>query len=157
MKALDPALDHRHPKLQRNAVMKIALTLTLLSAGLLLAADDSQGDARRKIRELHKEYIATLQQAADLLTAEYKNDRRSYEELFQGRLLVLKAKLDAAETGAERVKFREGIVEMMKEKEARLVEALKFEKVDALKVLNAKADRIKAEIALEEAKGSGAK
>jgi hypothetical protein len=138
-------------------MMKIALALTVLSAGLLLAADNPQVDASKKIRELHKEHIAALQQVADMLTAEYKNDRRSYEELFQGRLSVLKAKLDAAETGPERVKLYESIVELTKEKETFLVQALKLEKVDALKVLNAKADRIKAEIALEEARGNGVK
>jgi hypothetical protein len=147
----------RHPKLQRNSVMKIASMLTLVSAGLLLAADNPPGDTSKKIRELHKEYVAALQQAADLLAVEYKNERRSYDELFQGRLLLLKAKLEASETGAERVKFQENIVEMMKEREASLVDALKFEKVDALKVLNAKAERIKAEIALEVAKGNSVK
>jgi hypothetical protein len=136
-------------------MMKIALTLTVLSAGLLLAADGSRVDASEKVRDLYKEYIGALEQAADLLTAEYKNDRRSYEELFQGRLRVLNAKLDAAETAEERVKFRESMVDLMKEKETFLVQALKFEKVDKLKVLNAKADRIKAEIALEQAKGNG--
>ena len=137
--------------------MKIAITLTVISAGLLLAADNSQVDASKKIRELHKEHIAALQQAADLLTAEYNNDRRSYEELFQGRLLVLNAKLDASETGQERIKLHENIVEMMKEREALLVKSLKVEIVDTLKVLNAKADRIKAEIGLEEAKANGVK
>jgi len=137
--------------------MKIALTLTILSAGLLMAADNSPGDAGKKIRDLRQEYVAALQQAEDLLTTEYKNDTRSYEELFQGRLRLLNAKLDAAETRPERVKFHEKIVEMMKEKEASLVDALKFKKVDALKVLNAKADRIKAEIAWEEAKGNDVK
>ena len=48
---------------------------------------------------LHKERIATLQQAADLLNTEYKDDRRSYDELCQGRLLLVYAKLAAAETG----------------------------------------------------------
>ena len=137
--------------------MKIALTLIVLSAGLLLAADNPQVDASKKIRELRKEHIAALQQAADLLTAEYKNDRRSYEELFQGRLRVLNAKLDASDIGQERVKLHESIVELMKDKEAFLIQALKLEKVDDLKVLNAKADRIQAEIALEEAKGNGVK
>lgn len=137
--------------------MKSAFTLAVLSAWLLLAAANSQADASEKIRELRKEYIAALQQAADLLAAEYKNDRRSYEELFQGRLLLLNAKLDASETGQERIKFHESIVELMKEREAFLAHALKMETVDNLKVLNAKADRIKAEIALEEAKGSDLK
>jgi hypothetical protein len=137
--------------------MKIALTLTVLSAGLLLAADNPQVDASNRIRELHKEHIAALQQAADLLTAEYKNERRSYEELFQGRLRVLNAELDASEAGQDRIKLHESIVELMKDREAFLVQSLKLEKVDTLKVLNAKADRIKAEIALEEAKGNGVK
>ncbi len=137
--------------------MKIALTLTVLAAGLLLAADNSHADTTKKIRELHKEHIAVLQQAADLLTTEYNNDRRSYEDLFQGRLLVLKAKLDASEAGQERIKLYENIVELMKEREAVLAKSLNMETVDVLKVLNAKADRIKAEIALEEAKASGVK
>jgi hypothetical protein len=137
--------------------MKIALTLTVLSAGLLIAADNFAADAGKKIRDLRQDYIAALEQAETLLTAEYKNDRRSYEELFQGRLLLLTAKLDAAETGPERVKFYEKIVELTKEKEGFMVDALKFDKVDALKVLNAKADRMKAEIALEKAKGNDVK
>lgn len=140
--------------------MKIVLTLTILSAlsaGLLLAAGNIEVDASQKIRELRKEQIATLQQAADLLNAEYKNERRTYEEVFQGRLRLLNAKLAASETGQERIKIHESIVELMKEREASLAESLKMEIVDALEVLNAKADRIKAEIALEEAKGTGAK
>jgi hypothetical protein len=141
----------------KSSAMKIAVTLTLLSAGLLIAADNSPADSSKKIRDLRKDYVAVLQQAADLLAAEYKNDTRSYDEVFQGRLLLLYAKLEAAETGPERIKFRESILEMMKEKEARFVEALKFDKVDSLQVFHAKADRIKAEIALEEAKASGGK
>ena len=56
-----------HSKHQRNSLMKIVLTLTILSAGLLLAAGNPETDASKKIRELQKEQIATLQQAADLL------------------------------------------------------------------------------------------
>ena len=41
---------------------------------------------------------------------------------------------------------------MMKEKEDLLVQALKVDNVDALNVLNAKAERIKAELGLEEAR-----
>lgn len=137
--------------------MKSALTLTVLSAGLLLAAGNPEVDANQKVRELYKEHITALQQVVDLLNAEYKNERRSYEQVFQGRLLLLNAKLNAAETGQERVKFYESIVELMKEREAFLAKALKLETVDELQVLNAKADRIKAQIALEEAKGSGVK
>ncbi len=137
--------------------MKIAFAVAFLSAGVLLAAEDSQADAGKRIRELQKEYIGALQQAADLLAAEYKGDRRTYEELFEGRLLLLNAKLNAAETREDRVKIHESIVQLMKDKEAFLIEALKFERVDTLKVLNAKAERIKAEIGLEEAKGNGVK
>ena len=72
----------------------------------------------------------------------------------KGRVLLLKAKLDAAETVEERVKLHESIVELMKAREAFMIQALKMEVVDELKVLNAKADRIKAEIGLEQAKSS---
>jgi hypothetical protein len=143
--------------------MKVSLTLTVIFAGLLLAtgllraAGDPAADASQKIRELHKQRIATLQQAADLLNTEYKDDRRSYDELCQGRLLLVYAKLAAAETGEDRVKLHESIVAMMKEKEDLLVQALKLDNVDALNVLNAKAERLKAELGLEEARISAGK
>ena len=135
--------------------MKRTFTLALALAFLLLAAGHSPAQANDKIGELRKQYIAAVQKAFDLLAAEYKNERRSYEELFEGNLRLLNAKLDAAETAQERVKVHESIVGLMKARETFLNQALKSETVDELRVLNAKADRIKAEIALEQAKDSG--
>ncbi len=130
--------------------MKIVLTLTVLSAGLLLAAGNSEGDTSKKIRELHRERIAALQQAVDVLTAQQQNAISSQEDVLQARLLVLNAELDASEAGPERVKLREDVVKLLKEKEAGLSRSRGI--VDPVTILNAKADRIKAEIALEEAK-----
>jgi hypothetical protein len=138
-------------------MMKNVLMPFVVATVLAMAAGDTRAEGSKTIRDLRKEQIATLQQAADLLAAEYKNERRTYDEVFDGRLLLAQAKLDAAETGPERVKQRQSIVDLMKEREAFFVDALKFEKVDALKVLNVKADRLKAEIALEEAKGTEGK
>lgn len=96
--------------------MKIALSLTILAAGLLLAAGDSR-DASKKISELHKEWIVTLKQIVDVATESHKGGSVSAEAVIESRQMLLNAQRDAAETNEERIKFQEGIVELLKEKE----------------------------------------
>ena len=136
--------------------MKTASALTILAAGLLLGAGDSQ-DAGKQIRELHQARIAVLQQAVDLLISEQKNARRTYDEVLHGRLQLLEAQRDAAETDEARVKFQASIVELLKER-VTVVENLRERAIrGTLDVLNAKAERIKAEIELVELKARGGK
>ena len=137
--------------------MKIAFTLTVLAAGLLLAAGNSQVDASKKIRELHKERIATLKQVVDAATAEYEigASTTTSEHVSQARLLLLNAELDACETDQERVKVHTSIVELLKENETGLDASVNAGNGSTKELLKAKAERLKAEIALEEAKGKG--
>jgi outer membrane protein TolC len=135
--------------------MKIVLTIIVLSAGLLLAASNSHVDSSKKIRALHKERITALQEVVEQLSAAHKNASSSYIDVLQARLQLVHAELDASEGAQERVKCLEKIVELMKEKEALLVQARNSGSTPMWLTLNAKADRIKAEIALEEARGNG--
>ena len=137
--------------------MKIAFTLTILAAGLLLAAGNLQVDASKKIRELHKERIATLKQLFEAATAEYETgaSTTTSEHVSQARLALLNAELDACESDQGRVNIHTSIVELLKENETRLDASVNTGNGSKKELLKSKAERLKAEIALEEAKGKG--
>ena len=130
---------------------QFVVAATALAAGLLLAADNPKEDAGKKLKELHKERIATLKQIADLYSAQIATGFVTHEEILQARLRVLKAELDATETDRERVSVHENIVELMKEFEEMTDKVVKHTHVDRTVFLKAKADRLKAEIDLERA------
>ncbi|AMV27882.1 hypothetical protein VT84_25995 [Gemmata sp. SH-PL17] len=111
----------------------------------------------KKVKQLQKERIAALKEAADQLSALHKNGRTSFDEVLETRLLALTAELEAAEKPADRITLYKNIVDVLKEYEqwanAR-VEAARGIAATALKI---KARRLDAEIHLEQASTRDAK
>jgi C-terminal processing protease CtpA/Prc len=128
------------------------VAITALAAGFLLAADAPKENAEKKLRELHKDRIATLQQITDLYKAQIANGFVTREDIMQAKLQLLKAELDAANTDEERITIQSMIVEMMIEFEEMTAQVVMHSHVDRTVYLKAKAERLKAEIELERLK-----
>ena len=133
------------------------VAITALAAGFLLAADTPKENAEKKLKELHKERIGTLQQIADLYKAQIANGFVTREDIMQAKLLLLKAELDASNTDHERIIIQQTIVEMMTEFEEMTSQVVMHSHVDRTVYLKAKAERLKAEIDLERAKSGNSK
>jgi hypothetical protein len=111
----------------------------------------------KTIKELQKERIATLKKAVEFITDLYENKRAPYEEVTEARLLLLKAQLDAAEKGSDRITLYKKIVDVMKEEEEVAESRFNGARTSPYPVLKAKARRLEAEIDLQRAKAKEAK
>jgi outer membrane protein TolC len=111
----------------------------------------------KTVKELQKERIATLEEAADVIDDLYRNQRAPHEEVSEARLLLLEAKLDAAEKESERVTLLKKIVDVLKEDEQWADARFKASRTTTYPVLKIKARRLRAEIDLERAKAKEAK
>ena len=138
--------------------MKIALTLSILAAGVLLAVENSEPDAKTKVKPLQNELISTLKEVADIVDAQAKADGlTSTFETLQVQRPVLDAQLEAAETIQDRINAHKEIVELQKKIEVLAEGGKKTGEFGTVEYLKAKAERLKAEIALEKAKSNGVK
>jgi hypothetical protein len=146
----------------------LALILAVMVATLPVAPASSQDKANpppkdqaeesaNKIKELQKERIVTLKQLADQTTKRFQSGAVSFEEVWEARLLVLKAELDAAERQSDRVPVYKKIVDMMKEYEVVAIRHVQNAQAPGSSVLKVKARRLEAEIDLERAKAKEAK
>ncbi len=142
----------------------MGLVLTVVSCGLLIAVGNSQDAAvnaqkeqqietAKRVKELRATRIATLKSMTELVTRRYQNAMTSADELYEAKLLLLNAEVDAAETDSDRMKLLQGIVEVMKEYEETAEAMVKSARANPTLVLKAKAKRLEAEIALEQCKG----
>jgi acetolactate synthase small subunit len=137
--------------------MKIALTLSILAVGVLLAADNSETEAKSKIKPLQNELIDTLKKVAETSEVLVRNGRMSVIDAMQDQRAYLDATLDISENNQERISILEAILEKQKTFES-IAEALKRDaRVTEVVLLKAKAERIKAEIALEKERSNGVK
>jgi hypothetical protein len=145
-----------------------ALILTVMAATLLMSPASPQDrvnqsrkeqieESAKRVKELQKERIATLKEMADLIAEMAKNARAPHEEVYEARLLVLKAELDAAEKESDRIMLYKKIVDELKEFETFADKRVKFARVSTSSVLKAKARRLEAEIDLERAKAKEGK
>src|SRR5436853_51363 len=124
---------------------------------LLSASGDPAGAApvpapADKVKELRKEYLATVTKIYELTFARYKTGQASPDQLLEEQTAILSAKLELAETRQEWIKAYEEMVapaEQAQEYVLWLVTVGQATTVDALK---AKAALPRARIALEKAK-----
>ena len=133
-----------------------------LAALLLVAASRSMsGDAPRdpagepkgdKVKELLKERLAVLQEAAKLAAQDYQTGKASFDRLHQARMAVLSARLELGETDQERGAILEEAVALAKDNEKTATALYQAGKAPASDPLLARAGRLEAEIALERAK-----
>ncbi len=111
----------------------------------------------KTVKELQKERIATLKQAADAIAALYKIRRAPYEEVLEARLLLHKAELDAAEKESDRITLYKNIVDELKEFEMFADKQFKAARWTVASFLKVKARRLEAQIDLERVKAKEAK
>ena len=132
-----------------------ALIATVVAATFLM--QNQPEDSARKIKELRKERIAALEQVADAMMEMHINGQGSLSEVVGARLLLVQAKVEAAETDAERIKLLEKAVEVTREFEA--ITKAQREQGDGNLAdnLKMKARRLEAEITLEQARARAAK
>lgn len=131
--------------------MKQLLLLSVaFVAGTLMSAGSAHEDSARKLRELHRERVETLQQLIQDLESQKSNRQVSRDEIMQTNLQLLRAQLDAAQSNNERMTLHQNIVDLMSEWEDMAEQVVKKAHVERSLYLKAKADRLKAEIDMEQ-------
>ena len=93
---------------------------------------------------------------AKTLDEQHKAGSVALEEVQQANLRVHKAELDLCETDKERVAVHEKIVGILREMEERVAELHKQAVASQAAVIEAKVNRLEAEIALERAREKAA-
>src|SRR5205823_8341123 len=89
-----------------------------------------------KIKELRKEYLATVTRVYELTLQRFKSGQASPDQLLQAQTAILSAKLELAETKPERIKAHEEMValaEQAREYTQKMVDVGQGTTVDALK------------------------
>ncbi|VTR92523.1 unnamed protein product [Gemmata massiliana] len=108
-------------------------------------------ESAQKIKALQKERIAALKDVAEQTAALFKNGRTTADEVYEARLTALRAELDAAEKGPERVALHKSVVDVLKEYETWAVAQHEAARATAATALKVKARRLESEIHLERA------
>ncbi len=105
--------------------MRSASTVAVMAAMLLAsslfsqeraapASNDSTAESVKKLKELRKERIATLEKRVDQLATLFQHTRAQYEDVLEAQQLLIEAKLEAAETDEERVGLHDRLVAVLK-------------------------------------------
>jgi hypothetical protein len=143
----------------RRSTMKMStLLVTVMAAMLIWAPANSQDkvntkeESAKKVKELQKERINTLKDMADEITTLHRSGRASHEEVYEARLLALKAELDAAEKESHRITLHKKIVDVLKGYEAVTEAKVNAGQLPHSSYLKLKAKRLEAEIHLEKEK-----
>jgi hypothetical protein len=105
-----------------------------------------------RVRELLVEYRDTLLSAEQYGESMYNAEAMSYEALGELRLARLGAEFDLAETREERIQILTALLAGAREQEQVFAQQIQAELPSQLEMLQARAMRIKAELALEREK-----
>ncbi|MBP3956228.1 hypothetical protein J8F10_13140 [Gemmata sp. G18] len=134
----------------------VVATLLTVPAGaqekINLLNKDKAEESAKKIKALQKERITALKDAAEQIAALFKSGRTTADEVYEARLMALRAELDAAEKGPERVALYKSMVDVLKEYETWAVAQHQAARATAATALKVKARRLESEIHLEQAK-----
>ena len=106
----------------------------------------------RKVQELQKERVATLEKLVDVASANFRNARGSYEDVLKAQLQLLQARLDAAEKAADRIALYKQAIDSLKKSEELARTRVESGRGTEAAVLGIKAQRLEVEIQLERAK-----
>jgi hypothetical protein len=126
-----------------------------------VGADDKGKEAKpeakkptpnQEVHALLKERLDVLKEIQTRTARRFQNGQGSKGELLEINLRVLKAELDLCATDEERIAVHEKIVAGLKEIEQQAGELVKQGAADAGSVLEARLNRLEAEIALERAR-----
>ncbi len=136
------------------------MTALILAAALTGAQDKPSNpieESAKKIKDLRKERIAVLKELVDQFGARYKAGQCSPEELVDAKVLLLKAELETAEKGSDRVSLYTKMMETLNQLEQVAKAQLEAGKGTTGDVLKIKARRLEIEILLEQEKMKEAK
>ena len=131
--------------------------LVLLVTGTVWSgsADPARAQAKAKdarVKELRKERLTLLQQAARQIEQEYVTGKVPFDRVQGAQQAVLQARLDLAESEKERIAILEEVVALAKGYEKTATQRYRTGNAPGNDPLLAKASRLEAEIALELAK-----
>jgi hypothetical protein len=126
-----------------------------------VGADDKGKEAKRgakrpapnqKVQALLKERLPILKEVQNRADKRYQTGQGSKGELLQTTLRVLKAQLDLCATDMERIAVHENMVAVLMAIEQQAEELAKRRAADVGTLLEARLNRLEAEIALERAR-----
>ena len=127
--------------------------LAVIVAVLLSASAHARADeASPRVQTLLKERLATIQEIAAYSETAYKSGAIALSEVLKARERVADAELDLCETNAERIKAQEKLLELAKNYEEYVTRIRGTGEIHPADVLEARAKRLKTEIALERLK-----
>ena len=129
---------------------QVAFVIGVFAVGLLVSANPAHEDGGKKLRELHKQRITALKEVVDVLESQKEFRLVARDEVMQANLQLQRAQVEAAESKEERMSAHRNIVELMLEFEDMADQVVKRAHVDRTLHLKAKADRLKAEIDMEQ-------
>ncbi len=109
-------------------------------------------ESETKINALLQERLKTAQIVVDMVKKQYATGTVSTEDMQRAYLRFHKAELDLCDTDKDRVAIHEKIVKIMKEQEDRAQALVNAGTATTSEMLDAKLNRLEAEIALERAK-----
>jgi multidrug resistance efflux pump len=142
-------------RLVRMAVLPLLVLLAVFAGTPRLQAEEPTVPKAkgRELEELQKERLATLRQFAKLATEGYlKGGTVSYLEVQRANRMLLEAELEQCGSEKERIAVLEKFVAQAKDQEKHAAALNKAGVTPARTVLEAKADRLQVEIALERAR-----
>ncbi|MFO1096172.1 MAG: hypothetical protein U0992_23130 [Planctomycetaceae bacterium] len=141
----------------KNRVGIVFACLLLVGAGICLspthpltAAPQVAKDS--PLKELRKAKLAIAQEFATSIRAAYDAGERNFERLWKANRTLHDAELDLCETNAERMAVLEKMLSAAREQEQSTVKLVEQGLRVGTDVMQAKLNRLDAEIALEQAK-----
>jgi outer membrane protein TolC len=141
------------PRVVRPLFTTAIFLLALVGAsldGTCFAAD--KADPKDRIKVLLKERVSTAKEIYELLLEKYKAGAGNIGSVHRAKVAWMNARLSIAETRAERLKIYEEILTEAKDWEQSAIRNLENGAGLQIEVLTARAERIEAEIALEQEK-----
>ena len=132
-----------------GSVVIVALTIKLGHSGAAEAPEVKSAAQQKSVADLQQERLAVLEQLVKYATNDYQSARGDFEKVLQAQQQLLEAKLELAEDHASRVKALTESVELATQSQ-QIAEARKQAgRGTETDVLQCKANRLKAEIALQ--------
>jgi len=118
---------------------------------------EKQDASASRIQELQTARLATLRNIAESTNALFRHGRIDFYRVHAAHQALLKAELELAENDSIRLKLYEKLVDAMKEYEQFAVARKERAQGTEVDILEARAIRLEAEIALEQLKSKLAK
>lgn len=131
-------------------VSLVCLWIFQNTAGRQVIAADTPSS---KLKDLVSERIDVLKQIVELTKAAHGRSMASVDQVFHAKMALAKAQLDQAEVGSERLTLLEHIRQLAVDREQAAKTLFEKGAGSENEILQTKAERLNAEIALERARG----